>query len=617
MSIEILIMKTRRRIEKKQTRRGGRDSNSHTAQIMRSSSLNSLSSRKVKSSKYETKQVTKHKKSKYLKSSTKFFAKELFRLNKMSVNDPIQTDIFYEMPKLDKRKGGGSKTPPPKKSKSSALPFAMEPPPPLATEIPTAPPMMDSCQPLTSKEIPWLESLISTGHKCLISVGKDSCRFTRSGPMSISFGKGGFNAVFNNDNFDECVGDNYILRVSIRPLVLSSSDGSKYYSNFLEETRLGIIAAEHGIGPKIYKIGIMVDINNNTQVHFYSIIDRIIGYDASEMIKTGKFKATDPTSFTVSDVIVDPYALDGTVSEAEHIANMNIQTIDTVLELTIEKLKIAGKECGFLMMDNKPPNTMVTEHPTIRDKPFVYLIDYDPQFTLLSDDPIIRELYARINVVLFLCNAHVYSKNENDTNPKKKTPTKQNSEKLRELVYDKLKREYYNLVGVFGFEHIRDYIQQLYFTVSGFAHITHHYHYTDSDLLRIHYFALYKDLPIEYVMDRMEGYWEKYKFSTPIYLFQTPISMGLPILILKRIDKYIVGKYSDIKVTFAKGSDNMIPFYALKQLHFDKPESSLTAVESKQVASAIEQMKTIHDLDYNDMQSKLIEIYEKMLPDDD
>ncbi len=608
-------MKTRRRIEKKQTRKGGRKSHSTTAQMMRRSS--NFPSKNTKSSKYATKRVIKHvtKTPGHIKSSVKFFSKELFRLKKVSG----ATDYFYEMPKLYKRKGGGSKTPPPppKKSKysaSSTLPFAMPPPPPppLATEIPTAPPMMDSCQPLTSKEIPWLESLISTGHKCLISVGKDSCRFTRSGPMSISFGKGGFNAVFNNDNFDECVGDNYILRVSIRPLVLSSSDGSKYYSNFLEETRLGIIASEHGIGPKIYKIGIMVDINNNTQVHFYSIIDRIIGYDASEMIKTGKFKATDPTSFTVSDVIVDHYALDGTVSEAEHIANMNIQTIDTVMELTIEKLKIAGKECGFLMMDNKPPNTMVTEHPTIRDKPFVYLIDYDPQFTLLSDDPITRELYARINVVLFLCNAYVYSKNEHDTNP-----TKQNSETLRKLVLKKLDREYYNLVGVFGFEHIRDYIQQLYFTVSGFAHITHHYHYTNSDLLRIHYFALYKDLPIEYVMDRMEGYWTKYAFSTPIYLFQTPISMGLPILILKRIDKYIVGKYSDMKVTFAKGSDKMIPFYALKQLHFDKPESSLTAVESKQVASAIEQMKTIYDLDYNDVQSKLIEIYEKMLPDDD
>jgi hypothetical protein len=578
--------------------------------MMRSSSLPNINTKR------ETK-TNKHPG--HIKSSEKFFAKELFRLKKVSGT----TDIFYEMPKLDKRKDGGSKTPKKSKSKSksstsSSLPFATPHlHPPLATEIPTAPPMMDSCQPLTSKEIPWLESLISTGHKCLISVGASSCRFTRSGPMSVSFGKGGFNAVFNNDNFDECIGDNYILRVSIRPLVLSSSEGSKYYSNFLEETRLGIIASEHGIGPKIYKIGIMVDINDTTQVHFYSIIERITGYDAAVMIRSGKFKATDPTSFTVSDVIFDPYAVDGTVSEAEHIADMNIKVIDAVLELTIEKLKIAGKDCGFLMMDNKPPNTMVTEHPTEDDVPFVYLIDYDPQFTLLSDDPITRELYARINVVLFLCNAHIYSKNEHDAS---KT-TKKNSETLRDLVFKKLEREYYNLVGVIGFEHIRDYIQQLYFTVSGFAHITHHYHYADSDLLRIHYFVLYKDLPIKYVMDRMDRYWETYAFSTPIYLFQTLNSMNFPILILKRIDKlgkeiYILGKYSDGTVTNETGN-KPVSFYALKQLHFDKPESGLTEAESKQVASAIEQMKTIYDLDYNDVNTRCREIYDKMVPDDD
>lgn len=123
-------------------------------------------------------------------------------------------------------------------------------------------------------------------------------------------------------------------------------------------------------------------------------------------------------------------------------------------------------------------------------------------------------------------------------------------------------------------------------------------------------------------MARMDRYWEKYKFSTPIYLFQTANSMNLPILILKRMDKdkneiYKVGKYYDGTVTFAKGGDKMIPFYALKQLHFDKPESGLSAVESKQVASAIEQMKTIYDLDYKDVNTRCRDIYDIMTNDDD
>lgn len=603
--------KTKRRTDKRPKHRGGKHTRSH-GQMMRSSSLNDLPGKRVKShlTKPAIKPVINNKKTRsYIKPLSIFSAKELFRLNAESG----KTDIFYEMPKLAARKGGSrTSSRSSSRSKSSTLPFAMDPedydtPPVETVAPPTAPPMMDSCRPLTAKELPGLESLMSTDQKCLITVHKDSCSFTRTGPISVSFGKGGFNAVFNNDNFDECVGDQYIMRVSIRPIILSTTSGARYYSNFLEETRLGIIAAEQGIGPNIYKIGLMSDINNANNTYFYSIIDRIAGYDASEMIKTGKFKATAPTSFTISDVITDYYAIEDPDS-AEYQANLSMNVIDYVLDLTIKKLISAGERCGFLMMDNKPPNTMVI--PAIDDKSVVYLIDYDPQFMLISNDSMQRNLYARTNVVLFLCNALIYSKNDNDT----ATDTK-NSTAVRALVLEKLKREYYdlNVDGIFGFEDVRAFIQKLYFANPAFMHIAHNYTYAESELLKIHYFALYKNVMIDDILARMEYVQANYEVDAPLFMFQTKNSMDLPLVVVKYVAdgnvKYMVSRYTGNATEGVNGQKNTFPisFFALKQLYLNK--KNLSHEERINIGSALIQCKHIMNANHNNINEKLGQVY--------
>ena len=163
----------------------------------------------------------------------------------------------------------------------------------------------DVCKELTERNETSLKHDIFTRdlYTCKVDNSSKKLILERAGKQLTSFREGGFNAVFDNDDFDECKGEQYIIRVSILPIVVHTTKGQNTIDQYIKETQLGILAAEAGIGPKIYKIGIMRNVDNLDEVYFYSIIERISGYDVGRMIHKAKYSAQpDSLAKKLSDV---------------------------------------------------------------------------------------------------------------------------------------------------------------------------------------------------------------------------------------------------------------------------------------------------------------------------
>jgi len=325
---------------------------------------------------------------------------------------------------------------------------------------------------------------------CTITTDKDNrdqCKLTTSlkNKEILSFGRGTFNAVFSNTLFDDCDPEKQLLRVSI------NSFFSDYQVNeAVNEIYYSLIAADAGIGPKIYKFGSMVDSKNKKQIYIYLVMDRVDGCDIHKLLSKKKFPSTaTSTSYCSSEDYPENF----------------VPHFETILDKCIDQLYRAGTECGLLMMDSKPMNTLTTN-----DGQQVYVIDYDAKCMLnmeedededadsnsdvgpeISEDTKektkenTKEMYGITNVILFLCNLYQYFILY-DNMEKEFHDFKQG---IGKIVIQKLKEQYYKSTN---FEHILDFIQDLYFYDPVFPKICHHYQYVQSEMLKIRYFIPYK-----------------------------------------------------------------------------------------------------------------------------
>jgi len=98
----------------------------------------------------------------------------------------------------------------------------------------------------------------------------------------FSLGQGSFNAVFTNEVFSDCTQEKHILRISVASFL-----PEQIYSKIDElanEIYYGMVASAAGVGPNIYKFGIMMDHKDNNKVYLYSVIDRVDGCDIHSLL---------------------------------------------------------------------------------------------------------------------------------------------------------------------------------------------------------------------------------------------------------------------------------------------------------------------------------------------
>jgi predicted Ser/Thr protein kinase len=227
-----------------------------------------------------------------------------------------------------------------------------------------------------------------------------------------ALGAGSFNGVYLGDNI-LCKGNNFIIRVEKKPhnsphknfrmrmaeFIGSLSKSSINYYNmkdsyenkckeFVNETRLSIIASNAGVGPNIYQFGSTVKAVGLTgfyekfsvdKEHFYTITQKVNGTDFQKYLD--KMKPND------------------------------VDNAKKYIDQLIEKSDILG-EMGMILQDTKPGNAMVdTTYET------VYLIDYDPIFTKYNDQ---NKKIGYLNSVLMLamCINQLFLNNNHHINVK-------------------------------------------------------------------------------------------------------------------------------------------------------------------------------------------------------
>lgn len=204
------------------------------------------------------------------------------------------------------------------------------------------------CPPITDMSLEQVKQQLirnTSGLSCDVANFSTTCRTEiTNGTDSItifSLGQGSFNAVFKNEIFGDCTQDKHILRISI-----ASYLPEQFYSKLNElanEIYYGLIAAKAGIGPKIYKFGIMADSKDSNKVYLYSLIERIDGCDIHSLVdKTTvlpipntnvgsldsvDFKTPQSQSFS-SDEYTTPYS-NSTYSSSE-LPSQSIRSTDTV-----------------------------------------------------------------------------------------------------------------------------------------------------------------------------------------------------------------------------------------------------------------------------------------------
>lgn len=291
---------------------------------------------------------------------------------------------------------------------------------------------------------------------------------------------GGNNALYDTSIFRGLGFDKqkHILRISIT----SSKAGS--FTDFVYECCYGIIAADKGIGPNIYLCGAMRSNTKQDEYYLYSIIERIDGCDIYKFLsKTSHIPLPPvPAPSTQSGMLLPPQPPPKTVSycsDSNYPSDI-VEKFKEIINTSIEKLNKAGTECGFLMMDSKPQNILMT-----KDATKIYVIDYDNYFMLykepLESNAATCEMYGKINVILFLANAYDSIANY------LKDPNFQNV--FGKYIFEQLQIEYYNDSQ---FPQIQPYIQTLYFDNPVFIKLCHHYLYTECGLLKIRYFTKYE-----------------------------------------------------------------------------------------------------------------------------
>jgi hypothetical protein len=118
-----------------------------------------------------------------------------------------------------------------------------------------------------------------SGLSCTIKEHKDNntCGLQTNHMQNevLSFGKGGFNAVFSHNLFADCDSTKQVLRISIKSLDTNNYDNK--IEEAIYEIYYSLIAAESEIGPQIYKFGSMVDRQDPTKLYIYIVMDLIDG----------------------------------------------------------------------------------------------------------------------------------------------------------------------------------------------------------------------------------------------------------------------------------------------------------------------------------------------------
>jgi hypothetical protein len=322
----------------------------------------------------------------------------------------------------------------------------------------------------------YITSALGTPGKPMISNYRANISAGTTVLSIISFGKGTYNAVFTNDIFTDCMDEKYILRISTKSI--HRVDDAAKTIDFAYEIYYGLIAANKDIGPKIYKFGIMIDEKDANRLYFYSIIERIDGCDIKTFVsKTPNANADNNQS---------SYCVKATYP------NDIVKKFKEIVDQSITKLTKTGDECGLLMMDTKPMNMMLSN-----DGNTVYVIDYDRKFVLEAKKPP-SKMCGKINVLLFLSSLfmtiihHIHT-----TNPKSAPFETTIHNQFGKYVIDKLNSEYYLNTD---FNHIRKYIQDLYFKQPMFQNICHHYKYAETELMKIRYFTKY-NLTVKQMFD--------------------------------------------------------------------------------------------------------------------
>jgi hypothetical protein len=292
---------------------------------------------------------------------------------------------------------------------------------------------------------------------------------------------GGNNALYDTSIFRGLGFDkqNHILRISIT----SSKAGS--FTDFVYECCYGIIAADKGIGPNIYLCGAMRSNTKQDEYYLYSIIERIDGCDIHKFLSKKSPLPPPPgpppsPSFGLLPPPPGPPTSNNYCSVSNYPADTTIDKFKEIINTSIDKLKEAGTECGFLMMDSKPQNILMT-----KDATKIYVIDYDNYFMVYEEPQASnaenREMYGKINVILFLANAYDSIANYLTDDSLKRL--------FGKYIFEKLQNEYYNHAT---FTKIQTYIQTLYFDNPVFIKLCHHYLYTECGLLKIRYFTKYE-----------------------------------------------------------------------------------------------------------------------------
>jgi len=313
------------------------------------------------------------------------------------------------------------------------------------------------------------ERLINpSGMSCSLTENTDNCRLNINGTDILSFGRGTFNAVFDEIIFKDCDPTKHILRISIKSLDIRTHNppyNNDQITEAVNEIYYSLVAANWKIGPKIYKFGSMVDSENPSNVYIYIVMERVDGCDIHKLLNKIEYPPlTNTTNYCDS---VD-YPVDF------------VTKFESIIIESIKQLTIAGTTCGLLMMDSKPQNMLTT-----KDGGTVYVIDYDEKFMFYEEkSQETKIMYGKINVILFLCNLYYYFVLSDIKNTKKE----QFKTIIGKRILEKIKKEYYESPD---FEQIRDYIQELYFSEEEFTNICHHYKYVQSEMLKIRFLIPY------------------------------------------------------------------------------------------------------------------------------
>jgi len=473
---------------------------------------------------------------------------EIDRLEHAQSNRPAHKIFFFDVPQtkmdpiLDEQRGGTTPT--------------------------------SLCPELTNPDHDTIRGLFlySAMYDCTVTNSGSSIKLTHSGKTLTSFGKGGFNAVFDNDDFEGCIGENYVLRLSNLPVNINTKSGKPILDEYTRETAFGIIAANHGIGPKIYKVGLMRNAANPKQVYFYSVIERITGYAVDRLIHEIKYYNDD---------------------DSENTDNINF--VDGIMQRCINNLQYIAEDAGLLLLDTKPGNAMVKINKSDK-KVTVYLIDFDPQFILTTDDKDDQQKYGSVNVIMFLCVASVFCNNKYDMPPDDMC----GSAKSREIVLRYLNIHYYHHED---FKKIRKYIQELYLKEHKFMQACHHYMYMG--ILRIYYLDVLHKISFKQILDCMDNMKTGNEFVFFVYNYiagTTPIPDLMNMLVLHKNDDntvYIAYYINNtIHIHKVVNLNKAIDLYTFAHLRFGKDLSDPDK-EQERTATYDLLMDIIHEPEYN------------------